>query len=189
MTDMRKICPSSGEKCDCPKGRCLIAVDELLASMNSSDTDVLHGVASEETRWQCPSCQSKGFTKSQLPDRCEFCDGTFSGNPPTEREIYYAQNADEQERMDAQEAGSIKYALTAKITVLTSGKFALFGPYSMSEGGIPLIKIAEWDDMRAYVENYRKQAEIGYNAEKEQEEARRKPAAESINYDDLFGES
>ena len=34
----------------------------------------------------CPTCKSIGFNSSVLgQDRCEFCGGTFSGNPP---EIY-----------------------------------------------------------------------------------------------------
>jgi hypothetical protein len=29
----RKICPRSGEKCDCPKGQCFAAIDSLLSTM------------------------------------------------------------------------------------------------------------------------------------------------------------
>lgn len=37
---------------------------------------------------KCPSCNSTGFEDSKLgPHRCEFCDGTFGGNPPTNKEI------------------------------------------------------------------------------------------------------
>lgn len=40
----------------------------------------------------CPTCKSEGFKTSALgPDRCEFCDGTFGGNPPTEQEIAEAK--------------------------------------------------------------------------------------------------
>lgn len=36
----------------------------------------------------CPTCKSRGFAKSRLgPHRCEFCDGTFGGNPPTDEEV------------------------------------------------------------------------------------------------------
>lgn len=42
----------------------------------------------------CPGCASKGFAVSRLgPDGCEFCDGTESGNPPTEEEIQAHQVA------------------------------------------------------------------------------------------------
>lgn len=30
----------------------------------------------------CLNCGSVGFDKSRLPGQCEFCDGTFGGNPP-----------------------------------------------------------------------------------------------------------
>lgn len=42
---------------------------------------------------ECITCKSRGFEVSKLgPDRCEFCDGTFSGNPPTEKEIEEARH-------------------------------------------------------------------------------------------------
>jgi hypothetical protein len=45
-----------------------------------------------DPNWVCPNCQSKGFERSLLWDnRCEFCDGTFGGNPPTPEEIKAAQ--------------------------------------------------------------------------------------------------
>lgn len=36
----------------------------------------------------CPTCHSTGFPKSILGDhRCEFCDGTEGGHPPTLADI------------------------------------------------------------------------------------------------------
>jgi len=38
--------------------------------------------------FRCPTCKSVGFNMSLLgPTRCEFCDGTFGGYPPTDDEI------------------------------------------------------------------------------------------------------
>lgn len=38
-------------------------------------------------RHECPTCHSKGFEPSVLdPTRCTFCDGTDSGNPPTQED-------------------------------------------------------------------------------------------------------
>ena len=42
--------------------------------------------------FECPTCKSVGFEVSVLgANRCTFCDGTFSGNPPTKQEIEDAQ--------------------------------------------------------------------------------------------------
>lgn len=38
MTELRKICPKSGEKCDCPKGVCIKAIEELGSHMILSPT-------------------------------------------------------------------------------------------------------------------------------------------------------
>lgn len=226
MTDMRKICPKSGEKCDCPKGQCLLAVNELLTSMNSCDQEMLttpklyheqrHEHDAEQlafyqkaaehlcedegcpqfgmphvciTRFECPTCESKGFEPSKLPNRCTFCDGTFSGNPPTAEEIYEAQTPEVQSHIDRQEAGSLKYALCAQILLLSSGKFALFGAYSMQEG-LPLLVIDTWAALEPHVRAYRKAAEEGYAREKQGEEQRRNTRAvwATADYDSLFGE-
>lgn len=49
-----------------------------------SNIDALNELAAEK----CPGCGSKGFAKSILgPDRCEYCDGTFGGNPPDPSEV------------------------------------------------------------------------------------------------------
>lgn len=43
---------------------------------------------SPESRRKCAGCGSRGFARSVLgPARCEFCDGTVGGNPPTPNEI------------------------------------------------------------------------------------------------------
>ncbi len=40
----------------------------------------------------CPTCGSSGFPLSRLgPERCEFCDGTEGGNPPTDVEVLEAR--------------------------------------------------------------------------------------------------
>lgn len=35
-------------------------------------------------------CGASGFAPSRIPGQCEFCDGTFSGNPPTDQEVMEA---------------------------------------------------------------------------------------------------
>ena len=36
----------------------------------------------------CKTCKSVGFGPSKLgADRCEFCDGTVGGQPPTQHDI------------------------------------------------------------------------------------------------------
>lgn len=36
-----------------------------------------------DKRKHCPTCGSYGFEKSKVYEKqCEFCDGTFGGNPP-----------------------------------------------------------------------------------------------------------
>jgi hypothetical protein len=50
-----------------------------------------HAERREDGR-ECPTCHSRGFAVSRLgPQRCEFCDGTFGGNPPTGEEVKEAQ--------------------------------------------------------------------------------------------------
>lgn len=45
---------------------------------------------------KCRTCGAKGFAPSKaFPDACEFCDGTFGGNPPTEQDIADAKAARE----------------------------------------------------------------------------------------------
>ena len=40
----------------------------------------------------CPSCKSEGFLPSKLgPHRCTFCDGTESGQGPTEQDVLEKQ--------------------------------------------------------------------------------------------------
>lgn len=96
---------------------------------------------------------------------------------------------DEQSRIDHQEAGSLKYALCAQILFLSSGKFALFGPYSM-DNGIPLLAIDTWENLEPLVRAYRKTAEDGYVRETQNEEQRRTgiAAKAAADYDSLFGE-
>lgn len=195
MTNMRKICPSSGEKCDCPKGICNAAIEKLVVGLaTSAQGDYWNGVnetpANATQRFECPSCKAKGFEPSLLPNRCTFCDGTFSGNPPTAEEVYDARTPDEQDRIDKQEAGSLKYALCAQILLLSSGKFALFGAYSAADG-IPLLAIDTWENLEPHVRAYRKTAEEGYAREKLNEEQRRNlhAAKAAADYDSLFGES
>lgn len=206
MTELRKICPKSGESCDCPKGVCnkyttdwklfheishkhdaeQIAAYQQIAKQVCDDEGLRQ--KAEAALFECPTRQSKGFEQSQLPNRCTFCDGTFSGNPPTRKEVYDAQTSEEQSRIDRQEAGSLKYALCAQILLLSSGKFALFGAYSMDEG-IPLIAIDTWENLEPLVRAYRKTAEDGYAEEKQEEEQRCKgsSAKTAADYDSLFG--
>lgn len=33
------------------------------------------------------NCGAKGFKPSRMEGRCEFCDGTAGGNPPTDQEV------------------------------------------------------------------------------------------------------
>ena len=207
MTELRKICPNNGKSCDCPKGICnrvitdlklfheishehdaqQIAVYQQTAALINADKDFQQ--RAEATLLECPTCKSKGFEPSKLPNCCTFCDGTFSGNPPTEKEIYDAQTPDEQSSIDRQEAGSLKYALCAQILLLSSGKFALFGAYSMQDG-IPLLAIDTWENLEPLVRAYRKTAEDGYAREKLDEEQRRASdtAKAAADYDSLFGE-
>lgn len=36
----------------------------------------------------CRTCGSEGFGPSRLgPHRCEFCDGSFGGNPPSDEDV------------------------------------------------------------------------------------------------------
>lgn len=34
------------------------------------------------TEDKCPNCSASGFAPSELEGQCEFCDGSFGGNPP-----------------------------------------------------------------------------------------------------------
>lgn len=202
MTDpaLRKICPKSGERCDCPKGKC----EQQVRWLNIADSketwqepivipdrpmDGTELLPLAKAIFECPECKSKGFEPSELPKRCTFCDGTYSGNLPTREEIYDAQTPEEQSRMDRQEAGSLKYAYCTQILLLSSGKFALFGRYKMGENaGIPLIAIDTWANLEAHAHAYRKTAEEGYQQEKMNEEQRRSATAAAADYESLFGE-
>lgn len=47
---------------------------------------------------KCPTCGSRGFDDSILPDRCTFCDGTEGGNPPTQDDVRrYWNSTDDEE--------------------------------------------------------------------------------------------
>ncbi len=150
MTDpaLRKICPNSGEKCDCPKGQC-------------------NGMVVEYKRY---SETSHEHDAQQLA-------------------VY--QHAADQLQMgpDEQEARSLKYSACAQVLLLSSGKFALFGPYSMQDG-IPLLAIDTWAGLEPHVRAYRQVAEDAYQQEKLAEEQRRKGSAAkaAADYDNLFGE-
>lgn len=124
---------------------------------------------------ECPSCKSKGFAKSVLgADRCEFCDGSFSGNPPTEIERAQAEIL---------EAHSLKYHHCAQIFQLSSGRYALFGHFS-NDHGIPLLAIGTWSEIEPHVQGYRVLADQATSQPR-----KTAPKAEALEYDDLFGES
>lgn len=38
--------------------------------------------------YHCPTCRSTGFAPSLMRSMCQFCDGTFNGEPPTVEEIF-----------------------------------------------------------------------------------------------------
>lgn len=162
MTDMKKICPKSGESCDCPKGRC------LQTNAYTSEMKLANEISHEPTAEQL--CDDEGCPQFGTPHVCI--------------------RLDEQSRIDRQEAGSLKYALCAQILQLSSGKFALFGAYSMQDG-IPLLAIDTWENLEPVVRAYRKTAEDGYQQEKLDEERRRgarEGKATAADYDALFGD-
>lgn len=161
MTELRKICPNSGKSCDCPKGQCLW-----------------------QTRWLNIGDSKETWEPKLHHEQAHEHDA--------EQLAVYQQAADqlcEQARIDRQEAGSLKYALCAQILLLSSGKFALFGPYSMQDG-IPLLAIDTWAALESHVRAYRKTAEEGYQQEKLDEERRRntRVTKAAVDYDSLFSE-
>jgi len=107
----------------------------------------------------------------------------------SEPKIYHVcVTLDEQSSIDLQEALSLKYALCMQILMLSSGKFALFGPYSM-DNGIPLIVIDTWENLEQRVRAYHKTAEDGYAQEKSDEKQQHKSTAKAAaDYDSLFDE-
>lgn len=147
MTAMHKICPTSGESCDCPEGMCTTMLEKMVEDL----------------------CQDEGCPQFGTPHVCI--------------------TPEERERIDRQEAGSLKYALCAQILLLSSGRFALFGAYSM-DAGIPLIAIDTWENLEPHVRAYRQTAEEGYEKAKQTEEQRGKERASktATYYDSLFGE-
>jgi len=136
----------------------------------------------QQSEHECPSCKAKGFAQSILgPNRCTFCDGAEGGNPPTEVERAQA---------DSLEAHSLKYHHCAQIFLLESGRFALFGAYSLSEPiGIPLITIGTWSELEPHVRAYRLLADERAARPRERRASiNRQPSADAINYNDLFGD-
>lgn len=194
MTDLHKICPNSGEKCDCPKGVCNAAVEKLVKGLaaspqgdywNGVDETPVNKIITEPKLYheQFHEHDARQFAVYQqaAEQLCEDEGCPHFGIPHV--------CLDEQSRIDRQEAGSLKYALCAQVLMLSSGKFALFGAYSMDEG-IPLLIIDTWENLEPHVRAYRKTAEDGYALEKQNEEQRRGLGAEkaAANYDELFGE-
>lgn len=82
--------------------------------------------------------------------------------------------------MDAeeQEALSLKYAKSLSILALSSGRFALFLPFS-NESGLPLAKIGTWSELEQSVREWKDQAEP--------EPVVRRRKLDAINLDELFG--
>lgn len=67
-----------------------VELDQLVEQYNNLLTDAKRLAGSvlsqdetpQEIRHKCPTCSSVGFAISKLdPRKCEFCDGTFGGNP------------------------------------------------------------------------------------------------------------
>lgn len=77
---------------------------------------------------------------------------------------------------DEMEARTLKYTRTLSIVPLSSGKYALFLPFSNEEGK-PLAFIGEWAELEKPLRDYR---------EPERAATPRKIAA--INLDELFGD-
>lgn len=158
MTELRKICPKSGEKCDCPKGRCFAAIDDYLSNMNV-------------------------VTETPLPYNGEkFCEDEGCpqfGTP------HVCLTVNESVQADSLEAHSLKYQACAQVMQLSSGKFALFGAYRVGGGsGIELIAIGEWEELEEHVCAYKELADAAYRRGQE----RTLPAKTAADYDSLFGE-
>lgn len=41
-----------------------------------------------KTPYRCPTCRSTGFNRSRMINRCSFCDGTDTVDPPTPEEVW-----------------------------------------------------------------------------------------------------
>jgi hypothetical protein len=80
---------------------------------------------------------------------------------------------------DEQEALSLKYAKSLSILALSSGKFALFLPFS-NETGIPLARIDDWAGLEAEVRAWRDK--------EEPEVVTKRKADDVINLAELFGD-
>jgi len=79
--------------------------------------------------------------------------------------------------LDEQEALSLKYAKSLSILALSSGRFALFLPFS-NESGMPLAKIGTWAELESDVRAFSTTEEPAPRIERRRVDA--------INLDELF---
>lgn len=162
MTDLRKICPNSGERCDCPKGQCNAVIIDSLSGLvdyhNGEHEVIFEPKLSHE--------QSHEHDAEQL--------------------ALYQQSADIcAAQADALEAHSLKYQACAQIMQLSSGRFALFGAYRAGGGsGIALIAIGEWGELEQHVREYKQLADAAHA----RGQRRTLPAKTAADYNSLFGE-
>lgn len=177
MTTMRKICPKSGEKCDCPKGICNQALEAIATSlMVSTDTTAsaffCYGTT-KPSNCDCPEiCAENG---------CQILRAVGA----TDIEIAAASISAESQQADALEAHSLKYQACAQIMQLSSSRFALFGAYRAGGGsGIALLAIGDWGELEPHVRAYKKLADAAYARSQE----RTLPTKTAADYDSLFGE-
>lgn len=156
---LRKICPKSGEKCDCPKGQCnAVIIDSLSAFSAQTNNMIVEPKLSHE--------QSHEHDAEQL--------------------AFYQQGADAlAAQADTLEAHSLKYQACAQVMQLSSGRFAIFGAYRAGGGSsIELLAIGEWAELEPHVRAYKELADTAWARGQE----RTLPAKTAADYDSLFGE-
>lgn len=106
-----------------------------------------------------------------------------------QRGVAYSQlqpAADEAQAADVQEAHSLKYHHCAQVFQLSSGKFALCGHFTNSDG-MPLLAIGTWAELEEQVKGYRQLADSQAPTQHRAKPA--KPTLDIAAYDNLFGDA
>lgn len=139
----------------------------------------------------CPTCNSSGFATSSLgPDRCEFCDGTFGGNPPEPAVFIIPADESDLHTLDITRSADLIW-ITTNNRKMYQKWGTLAWDTSMARQLISGLEAVLAGAPRACTQM---QLDQEANEKMLNDAARAKYAAQAaatdpLNYDDLFGES
>lgn len=139
----------------------------------------------------CPTCLSEGFAQSSLgPARCEFCDGTFGGNPPERTEHLISSPEGDLHQLEIRKIDELLY-----ITTNNRKMYERWGTFAFDEQmfrqiveGVEAVLSGATRAITPIQLEVEAADLVAKERHKRQYASASAPAADALNYDDLFKE-